>query len=89
MLDVFHHFDYPERMLETIKESLRRGGRLAIIEYHKRRGAMDNEDPDFALKHIRAGDAQVVREVEAAGFKLIWRREHSPGRQYIAMFRRR
>ena len=85
VLDAYHHFDYPKPMLTAIKRSLRRGGRLAIIEYHKKRGAME-VDPDFALTHVRAGAEQVVREVEAAGYKLLWRREHAPGRQYLAMF---
>ncbi len=86
VLDAYHHFDYPERMLAAIKRSLRPGGRLAIVEYHKKRGAME-VDPDFALTHIRAGAEEVVREVEAAGYRLAWRRDHAPGRQYIAMFR--
>ena len=85
VLDAYHHFDYPERMLASIKRSLRPGGRLAIVEYHKKRGAME-ADPDLALTHIRAGAEQVVQELEAAGFKLMWRRDHAPDRQYIAMF---
>jgi ubiquinone/menaquinone biosynthesis C-methylase UbiE len=88
VLDAYHHFDYPEQMLAAIKRGLRQGGRLAIVEYHKRRGAME-ADPDFALKHIRVDNDQVVREVEAAGYKLQWSREHAPGQQYIAMFRLR
>jgi ubiquinone/menaquinone biosynthesis C-methylase UbiE len=85
VVDVYHHFDYPERMLAAIKRGLRPGGRLAIVEYHKKRGAME-VDPDFALTHIRAGAEQVVKEVEAAGFSLLWRRDHAPERQYVAMF---
>ncbi len=85
ILDAYHHFDYPEKMLAGIKRGLRPGGRLAIVEYHKKRGAMEG-DPDFALKHIRAGAEQVVQEVEAAGYKLLWRRDHAPDKQYIAMF---
>jgi ubiquinone/menaquinone biosynthesis C-methylase UbiE len=86
VLDAYHHFDYPEQMLAAIKRSLRPGGRLAIIEYHKKRGAMES-DPDFALQHVRAGADQVVREVAAAGYKLLWRREYTTGSQYIVMFR--
>ncbi len=88
VVDAYHHFDYPERMLAAIKRGLRSGGRLAIVEYHKKRGAME-VDPEFALTHIRAGAEQVVREVEAAGYTLLWRRDHAPERQYIAMFQRR
>jgi ubiquinone/menaquinone biosynthesis C-methylase UbiE len=85
VLDAYHHFDYPEQMLAAIKRSLRPAGRLAIVEYYKRRGAMEM-DPDIALTHIRADADQVVREVEAAGYTVLWRRDHAPGRQYIAMF---
>jgi ubiquinone/menaquinone biosynthesis C-methylase UbiE len=88
VLDAYHHFDYPEKMLAAIARGLRPGGRLAIVEYHKRRGAME-VSPDFALTHVRASAEQVVREVEAAGFKLLWRRDHAPDRQYIAMFQAR
>jgi ubiquinone/menaquinone biosynthesis C-methylase UbiE len=86
VLDAYHHFDYPERMLAAIKKGLRPSGRLAIIEYHKKRGAMETADPDFALTHVRAGHEQVKREIEAAGFRQLWMQEHAPGRQYIVMF---
>lgn len=88
VLDAYHHFDYPEKMLAAIRKALRLGGRLAIVEYHKKRGAMETPDPDFAVHHVRASAEQVEREVAAAGYKLLWRREHAPGSQYIAMFQR-
>ena len=40
MLDVYHHFDYPEAMLGHIRDSLLSDGKLVIVEYFKRRGAM-------------------------------------------------
>lgn len=85
VVDAYHHFDYPERMLAAIRRGLKPSGRLAVVEYHKKRGAMETS-PGFALTHIRAGAAQVVREIETAGFTLLWRRDHAPGRQYIAVF---
>jgi len=86
VLDSYHHFDYPEEMLAHLARALRPGGRLAIVEYYKRRGAMSGEDPDRALKHIRLDADDMVKEVEAAGFRLAWRRDHVPGSQYIAVF---
>jgi ubiquinone/menaquinone biosynthesis C-methylase UbiE len=89
VLDAYHHFDYPEKMLAAIRSGLKPGGRLAIVEYHKLRGAMEvAEDPDFAVRHIRAGSEQVEQEVKAAGYRFLWRREHAPGSQYIAMFQK-
>ncbi len=86
VLDAYHHFDYPQEMLARIGEGLRPGGRLAIVEYYKRRGAMGPGDPDRPLTHIRLDADGVVKEVEAAGYTLLWRRDHVPGSQYIAMF---
>jgi ubiquinone/menaquinone biosynthesis C-methylase UbiE len=87
VLDAYHHFDYPEQMLAQIAKGLKKGGRLAIVEYHKKLGAME-VSPEFALTHIRAGQEQVVREVEGAGFKLIEAVDHAPDKQYIATFER-
>jgi ubiquinone/menaquinone biosynthesis C-methylase UbiE len=88
VLDAYHHFDYPDRMLESLRRSLRDGGRLAIVEYYKRRGAMEG-DPDRALQHIRLDADGVVREVESNGFRLVSRKDHIPGSQYIAIFERK
>lgn len=90
VLDAYHHFDYPEKMLTAIRRALKPRGRLAIVEYHKLRDAMEVDgDPDFAVKHVRAGAEQVEKEVQAAGYRLQWRKEHAPGSQYIAMFQKR
>lgn len=87
VLDAYHHFDYPEKMLHAIAQALRPAGRLAIVEYYKRKDAMG--PGDRALTHIRLDAPDLVREVEANGFVLEWRRDHVPGRQYIAMFEKR
>ena len=49
-LDVYHHFDYPEKMLAAIHKALKDGGKLIIVEYYKRESAMPN---GRALTHIR------------------------------------
>jgi len=84
-LDSYHHFNYPQDMLAGFKSALKPGGRLAIVEYYKREGAMGGGNS--ALTHIRLDDADVIKEVEAAGFSLIEEREHIPKSQYIALFR--
>lgn len=86
ILDAYHHFDYPESMLAGIRDALKRGGRLAIVDYYKRKGAMSNPNPDFALGHIRLDDAGVIREIEANGFKLVKNSDFLPASQYLAVF---
>ena len=85
VLDAYHHFDYPDRMLAALRRALKTNGRLAVVEYYKRRGAMDG-DPDRELTHIRLDADGVMREVEAAGFHLESRKDHIPGSQYVAIF---
>jgi predicted methyltransferase len=82
-LDSYHHFNFPKEMLASFKAALKPGGRLAIVEYYRREGAMNGQS---ALNHIRLDDADVIKEVEAAGFKLIKEQEHIPKSQYIALF---
>jgi predicted methyltransferase len=83
-LDVYHHFDYPEMMLASIKKALKPGGRFAIIDFYKRPEAMPNGN---AVQHIRLDQDDVIKEVEANGFQLVKKQEHLPKSQYIAIFR--
>ena len=82
-LDSYHHYDYPQQMLAGIRKGLKPGGRLVIVEYYKRAGAMAN---GRALEHIRLDAPDVVKEVEANGFQLLSQREHIPGSQYMLVF---
>jgi len=86
VLDTYHHFNYPEQMLAGIRKSLRAGGRLAIVEFYKRPGSMSGSDPNWSLRHIRLDADDVIREIESNGFRLQSRRDHIPGKQYIAIF---
>jgi ubiquinone/menaquinone biosynthesis C-methylase UbiE len=86
VLDVYHHFDYPEAMLEHIRDSLLSDGKLVIVEYYKRPGAMSNPDPDFPLRHIRLDQDDLIKEVESHGFRLVSKRELAPKSQYLVVF---
>ena len=63
----YHHFEYPESMLASIHRALRRDGRLIIIDY--RRDPRINSR--WVMGHVRGDQAQLVREVQAAGFRLV------------------
>lgn len=89
VLDVYHHFDYPEAMLEHIHDSLLSDGKLVIVEYFKRPGAMNNPDPNFAVRHIRLDEDDLIKEVEANGFRLVSTRDLAPKSQYLAVFRKK
>ena len=84
ILDVYHHFDYPEAMLSHISDSLVSDGKLVIVEYYKRPGAMGGTDR--ALEHIRLDQDDLIKEVESNGFRLVTKRELNPKSQYLAIF---
>jgi predicted methyltransferase len=85
-LDSYHHYNYPAEMLAGLRKGLKDGGRLVIVEYYKRPGAMEGNN---AVQHIRLDAPDLIREVEANGFKLVSQREHIKNSQYMAIFEKR
>lgn len=87
ILDVYHHFDYPEAMLGHIHDSLLSGGKLVIVEYYKRRGSMPGGgDPNRPVEHIRLDQDDLIKEVEDNGFRLVSKGELVPKSQHIEVF---
>ncbi len=82
-LDSYHHYNYPEAMLAGIRRGLHSDGRLVVVEYYRRPEAMPGGG---AMTHIRADQPAVIQEVESAGFRLLSKHDHIPGRQYMLVF---
>lgn len=73
--DTYHHFEYPFKMLASIHRSLRNDGILVIVDRKK------------ANNHVRAGQAQVKKEVMAAGFEFLDEVDLAED-EYLMRFRR-
>ncbi len=85
VLDVYHHFDYPEKMLAAIHSALKPGGKLVVVDYYRSPTAM----PDGrAMTHIRLDKPDVIKEISANQFRLVSEREHIPGSQYMLTLER-
>lgn len=82
VLDAYHHFDYPEKMLAAIHKSMRPDGKLVIVEYYKRESAMPN---GRAIQHIRLDMPDVIKEIEANHFHLIEEKERVKNVQYMLL----
>jgi predicted methyltransferase len=80
VLDAYHHFNYPGKMLAAIYKDLKPGGKLVIVDYYKSKDAMPG---GRALTHIRLDKADVIKEIETNHFRLVSEREHIPGSQYM------
>jgi len=63
MVDVYHEFSEPQRMLRRVREALKQDGRLVLLEYR----AEDVNVP--ILPDHKMTKAQVKLEVEHEGFK--------------------
>lgn len=82
--DVYHHFEYPQSSLASLHRALRNRGEIFLIDFKREPGFSS----DWVLNHVRAGQAEVTAEVEAAGFVKV---EEIPLLQdnYVLRFRKR
>ena len=79
MVDVYHELSQPQAILRRLREALKPGGRLVLLEYRK-------EDPTVPIKpEHKMSVADAKMEVEAEGFTLSKVDEALP-RQHILIF---
>ena len=64
MVDVYHEFSEPQKMLRGVRTALKPNGRLVLLEYRK-------EDPDVPIRfEHKMSVAEARLELEAEGFRL-------------------
>jgi ubiquinone/menaquinone biosynthesis C-methylase UbiE/pimeloyl-ACP methyl ester carboxylesterase len=73
--DTYHHFEYPFKMLASVRQALRPDGCLVIV---------DRKD---ASNHVRASQETVKKEVTTAGFVFLDEKAISE-REYLMRFRK-
>ncbi len=65
--DTYHHFEFPQETLSSIRQALRKGGRLVVVDFQREEGVSS----DWIIGHVRAGKKVFRSEIEAAGFELV------------------
>lgn len=81
LVDVYHEFSQPVKMVEKIRASLKPDGRMVLLEYRK-------EDPKVPIRpEHKMSVAEVKAEIEPQGFRLEKTLETLP-RQHILIFRK-
>jgi ubiquinone/menaquinone biosynthesis C-methylase UbiE len=79
MVDVYHEFSEPQKMLRALRSALKPGGRLVLLEYRK-------EDPEVPIRFDhKMSVAEAKMELEAEGFVLARVDDRLP-RQHILIF---
>ncbi len=79
LVDVFHHIGDRERYFRKLRDSLKPGGRLAIIDFR-----MDS--PEGPPKSARLAPDRVKAELKTAGYVLAREHDFLPN-QYFLVFR--
>ncbi len=81
LVDAYHEFSYPREVMAGVVRGLRRGGRVALIEYRA-------EDSTVPIKRRhKMTEAQARREMEAVGLRWIETRSVLP-QQHLMFFRK-
>jgi SAM-dependent methyltransferase len=81
LVDVYHEFSEPQKMLRGMRAALKPDGRLVLLEYRA-------EDPDVPIRPEHKMTVQQVKaELEPEGFRLDKAIEDLP-RQHILIFKK-
>jgi SAM-dependent methyltransferase len=81
LVDVYHEFDYPYEMIQSICAALKPGGRVAFIEFR-------GEDPNVPIKELhKMTEAQVRKEMSVHPLEWVETSEVLP-RQHILIFKK-
>jgi len=81
LVDVYHEFSQPQKMLGKIREALKPDGRLVLVEYRK-------EDPNIPIRPEHKMSVDEARaEIQPEGFRFEKNLPTLP-RQHILIFRK-
>ena len=65
--DTYHHFEYPQTMLASIRKAMKADGQLIVVDFIKD----PQQSSAWIMQHVRADKATVIKEIETAGFQLV------------------
>lgn len=64
--DTYHHFEQPKPMLASIRQALRPGGTLIVVDFER----IEGKSSAWVMEHVRISKEEVIREIEAEGFRF-------------------
>lgn len=77
IVDAYHEFSHPREMVRNLIDALAPGGRIVIVEYRA-------EDPTLPVDPLHTmSEAQVIREMEAAGLELRRSKDFLPQQHFL------
>ena len=81
IVDAYHEFSFPREMGERLRESLKPGGQLVLVEYRA-------EDPRVPIKRLhKMSEEQVKQEMAAIGLDWVRTEGYLP-QQHVLIFQK-
>ena len=81
IVDAYHEFSFPREMGERLKEALKPGGQLVLVEYRA-------EDPGVPIKPLhKMSERQVKQEMAAIGLAWVRTESYLP-QQHVLIFQK-
>jgi predicted methyltransferase len=65
--DTYHHFEYPQKTMASIRKALKPGGQVVVIDFVREKG----KSTEWIMNHVRAGQEVFTKEIVDAGFKQL------------------
>lgn len=65
--DTYHHFEYPQSTLASIRRALKPGGTLIVIDFER----IPGQSREWTLDHVRAGKEVFQKEIVDAGLAFV------------------
>jgi ubiquinone/menaquinone biosynthesis C-methylase UbiE/uncharacterized membrane protein len=77
LVDVYHELKWPQEVMLNIRDALKPGGQVVLIEYR----AEDKSVPIIPIHKM--SEAQAQKELEAIGFRLVENLGFLPGQHFL------
>ncbi len=65
--DTYHHFEYPLSTMRSLRNAMKPGGELFVVDFIR----IEGKSREWILDHVRAGEEVFREEIESCGFESV------------------
>lgn len=80
--DTYHHFEFPQKTMQSIHKALKPKGRVVLIDFSR----IPGESSDWILQHVRAGQEVFEAEIIESGFRKVAQHKDKLKENYLSIF---
>lgn len=83
--DVYHHFEFPHKTMQSIHKALKPDGQVILIDFRR----IEGKSTEWTLSHVRAGQEVFCKEITEAGFQQIDEKQDLLKESYFVRFKKK